>query len=178
MKKAQEVEPLDVYTYRGLGDMYLYARRYDQAIEAYQSALEMDASFTYTHGNLGLTYLQKSMYEEALAVLQKEINISEDLAPIFRAWQGTVFAAMGRIDDARSILAELTDRSEQEYFPSSLIAWLCFALEEDDQGFVWLDRAYEERDGWLSTIKAIHAYDRVRDDSRFKDFLERMGLEP
>jgi tetratricopeptide (TPR) repeat protein len=176
MREAQELNPRDVY--RGLADMYLYARRYDQAIDAYQKVLEMDPGFTYAHGNLGLAYLQKSMYDEALAALQKEINLSKDLAPIFRAWTGTVYAAMGRVEDARTILAELIDRTEREYFPSSLIAWLLFALEDSDRGFAWLDRAFEERDGWLQMIKAYRAYDGVRDDPRYEDFLHRMGLEP
>jgi hypothetical protein len=42
--------------------------------------------------------------------------------------------------------------------------------------FHWLDRAFEERDGSLVLITAAVEFDHVRDDSRFKALLGRMGL--
>jgi hypothetical protein len=39
-----------------------------------------------------------------------------------------------------------------------------------------LNRGFEERDGSLILIAAAVEFDRVREDSRFKALLDRMGL--
>jgi hypothetical protein len=47
----------------------------------------------------------------------------------------------------------------------------------DPEGlFQWMDRACDERDGSLILMSAAVEFDRVRDDTRFKAILQRMGL--
>jgi len=176
IRKAHELSPLDVYVNRAVGDALYFARRYDEAIVALQQAIQMDPEFTFAHFNLGRVYLQKAMYEEALAEFEAEIHLSKTPDPVITAWMGMAHAAMGRQEEAYDILNDLTQRSEREYVPPSLLASLHFALDQDDDGFAWLDTAYQERDGWLATIKAEHQYDRVRGDPRFIAFLKKMGL--
>ena len=136
----------------------------------------MDPEFTGAHFNLGRAYLQKAMYEEALAEFEKEMRLSRFPDPVVTAWMGLAHAAMGREKEAYGILQDLAQRSEREYVPPSLLASLHFALEQDDDGFAWLDAAYQGRDGRLATIKADPRYDRVRQDPRFVAFLKKMGL--
>jgi tetratricopeptide (TPR) repeat protein len=174
--KAHELSPLDVYVNRAVGDALFYARRYDEAIVALQRAIEMAPDFTGAHFNLGRTYLQRAMYEEALVEFEVEMRISKFPDPVIRAWIGLAHAAMGREKEAYDILEDLTQRSEREYVPPSALASLHFALDRDDEGFEWLEKAHQGRDGWLASIKADPAYDRVRQDPRFTAFLKKMGL--
>jgi TolB-like protein/Flp pilus assembly protein TadD len=176
IRKAHELSPLDVYVNRAVGDVLFYARRYDEAIVALQRAIEMDPHFTSAHFNLGRAYLQRAMYEEALAEFEEEMRISKFPDPVIRTWIGLAHAAMGREKEAYDILEDLTQRSEREYVPPSALASLHFALDRDDEGFEWLEKAYQGRDGWLASIKADPAYDRVRQDPRFTAFLKKMGL--
>jgi tetratricopeptide (TPR) repeat protein len=176
IRKAHELSPLDVYVNRAIGDALVFARRYDEAIVALQKAIEMDPDFTYAHFNLGRAYLQKAMYEEALAEFEEEMRLSKAPDPVITAWMGLAHATMGREKEAYGILKDLTQRSEREYVPPSMLALLHFALEQDHAGFARLDAAYERRDGWLATIKAEPQYDRVRQDPRFVAFLKKMGL--
>ncbi len=42
----------------------------------------------------------------------------------------------------------------------------------------WLERAYSERDSFLTLVKEDPIFDPLRDDPRFQDLLLRMNLEP
>ena len=57
------------------------------------------------------------------------------------------------------------------------MAILYFVLGEDDLGFQWLDKAYEEYDSRMRLLKIDPVFDRVRSDPRFEAILKKMGLE-
>ena len=75
------------------------------------------------------------------------------------------------------MLNDLLKRSEQDYVPPSALVFLYFALEENDQGFKWLDKAYEERDPKLIFFGGNPILDPVRSDPRFIDLLKKMNLD-
>jgi hypothetical protein len=49
-------------------------------------------------------------------------------------------------------------------------------LGEMDAAFEWLDRAYEERSGWLPYVGAEPRLAPLRQDARFARLLDRIGL--
>jgi len=49
-------------------------------------------------------------------------------------------------------------------------------LKNVDQVFHWLDRAYEDRRGWLTYMKVDPIFDAVRDEPRYAAFLKWMNL--
>jgi serine/threonine protein kinase/tetratricopeptide (TPR) repeat protein len=178
IKIAQELDPLSLVISRNLGMFFYYARQYDKAIEAFQRTIDMDPSFSEVHLGLGVAYLQKSMYEEALAEFQKEISQAGiGITTIGITAIGITYAKMGRRDEAQQVLDDLINRSKEEYVLQVGMARLYFALGENDQGFKWLDKAYEELDSGLWNIKVNPLYDSVRSDPRFKAILKKMGLE-
>jgi len=50
------------------------------------------------------------------------------------------------------------------------------ALGETDAAFTWLDRAYEQRRGWLAYLNVEPMLDGLRADPRFRRLQERMRL--
>jgi eukaryotic-like serine/threonine-protein kinase len=50
------------------------------------------------------------------------------------------------------------------------------ALGEVDLAFEWLERAYEERRGWLVYLNVEPMLDGLRADPRFRRLVERMRL--
>jgi len=52
-----------------------------------------------------------------------------------------------------------------------------FALGENDQGFKWLERSYEERVPGMKRLKIDQEYDSVGSDPRFKALLKKMNFE-
>ena len=176
MKKALELDPLSLVINRNLGEIFYYARKYDLAIEALNKTLELKPNFVETHAYLGLVYLQKSMYEEALAELRKETEVSKGELPLVDSWIGIVYARMGQIEKAKKVADDLLKRSKKEYIPPSF-GFLYFALGEIDQGFEWMEEAYEEHDQWLLWQIRDPVCDSVRSDPRFKTLLKKLSLE-
>ncbi len=49
---------------------------------------------------------------------------------------------------------------------------------QNDEALKWLEKAYEERSGWLIWLKIDPTLDSLRSDSRFQDLLRRMNFPP
>jgi TolB-like protein/Tfp pilus assembly protein PilF/tRNA A-37 threonylcarbamoyl transferase component Bud32 len=176
IKRALELDPLSLVINRNLGSILIWVGRHDEAIEQLEAVAELDPNFTLTHFFLGLAYLKVSRYEEALAEFRKEMALSEGLHPEILAWTGVAFSGMGNRDKVQKVVDSLVERSKHEYVPAFSMATSYFALGEDEQGFEWLERAYAERDLPLGVLQALQLFDSVRNDERFSELLERIGL--
>src|SRR5262249_46952312 len=91
---------------------------------------------------------------------------------------GSAYAGAGRRPEAAKVLEELHDRSKREYVMPLLFAWVHAALGETDAAFEWLERAYEDRDPFLTMAKVVPVFDKLRPDPRFDRLLRRMRLVP
>jgi TolB-like protein/uncharacterized protein HemY len=169
IEQAQKLDPLSLI-FNAIEAFILYfARDYDQAIEQSKKTLEMDPNFRPAHFYLGRCYREIGAYETALEEFRK-IN---DQAPI-----GITLAKMGKKSEAHKVIKDYTEDTTQSDSPLSLvdIARIYFALEENDQGFIWLIKAYEEQQS-LRFLKVHPLYDHVRSDPRFKALMKKVGLE-
>lgn len=174
---ARRLDTLSLVINRNKALVFFYARQYDRAIDALQETIEMDPNFSLTHATLGMVYLQKSMYKEALAEFQKEKALSSAWDHEIECFTGIAYAKMGKKDKAVGVVNDLIKRREKEYASPYYIAKIYFALDEDNQGFNWLNKAYQEKDNLLLEIKVDPGFDSVRSDPRFKTILKKVGLE-
>ena len=172
MKRAREVDPLSLPAIAHLGVPLFYARRYDDAIEHFQEALEMDPDCGYIRFRLALTYAQKAMYEEAIGELQPMRGTSSERDAV--AALGHIHAISNQRDKAQGALAELKERARQEYVPSYHMAIIHVGLGEMDHAFDWLEKAYEERSYWLTFLRVDPVLDNLRSYTRYTDLLQRM----
>ena len=76
--------------------------------------------------------------------------------------------------EARKILDQLKERSQQTYVQPASIALIYLALGDKDQAFDWLQRAYQDRSGWLLYLKVDPWVDAVRNDARYTDLVRRV----
>ena len=151
-----------------LGRAYFSAGKPDKAIEQLQKTLEMDPGFRPAHVYLADFYLGTGMYAKALS----EFKMANDMPRV-----GLTCALMGKTAEAHQVVNELIEQSKHKYVPKSRLAQIYFALGENDKGFAWLERAVEERDFLLTSIKISPYYNRVRSDPRFKTLLQKMNLQ-
>ena len=56
------------------------------------------------------------------------------------------------------------------------LALVYTGLGEIDQAFKWLEKAYDDRMGWLIWLNVEPKWDSIRSDGRFTDLLKRIGL--
>jgi eukaryotic-like serine/threonine-protein kinase len=175
MNRASELNPLSPGLNLALGYRFYYAHQYPEAVEQIQKTLAMDATFVPAHVYLGRAYEQKGTYPEAIAEMRKALEFSEgdtnELAAL-----GHAYAVAHQAGEAKKILDQLKERSQQTYVQPSLIALIQAGLGDKNQAFDWLQKAYEDRSAGLLYLKVDPAFDSIRSDPRFLDLLHRVGL--
>ena len=176
-QRAHELEPLSLIIGTNLGTLLYLARQYDRAIDQYRKALEIDPNFIIAHWMLALAYEQKKMYTEALAELRTAVALSARNS-IALALLGHVLAQSGSKGEAQEILGELNEVRKRTYVSSYRVAAIYEGLDEREQAFEWLQRAYDERDPWLIWLKLDPVLDNLRSDARFEELTRRLGLPP
>jgi len=71
------------------------------------------------------------------------------------------------------VLAELEQIAAQRYVSSYVIALVHIGLGDHDRAFASLERACEERAGYLVYLNVDPAVDPIRDDARFGELLRK-----
>jgi tetratricopeptide (TPR) repeat protein len=174
VKRGLELDPLSVLLSGDTGQAYYCARRYDEAIQQMQKSI-VDPNDAGANIILGEIYEQKGMYDEAIAAYQKAINGSERTSTIL-GLLGHAYATSGRRTEALKILAELEEMSTQKYVSPYDMAVLYTGLGEKDRAIEQLNKAYEQRAGWVINLKVEPLFDPLRSDPRFADIVRRMSL--
>ncbi len=176
MKIALELDPLSLAINTGLGHVLYLARDYDLAIDQYKKAVNLDPNFLQAHLWFGRPYLQKGMYPEALAEVSEAVRLSGENTMAL-AVLGHVLASIGKKSDAEDLLKKLRGRATKQYVPSYWIALIYVGLDEKDQAFFWLERAFAERSSWLAWVNVEPRFDGLRSDPRFGSLVKKMGLD-
>src|SRR5436309_6134 len=174
LKHALNLDPLSIVTTNDLGWVFYHARQYDQAIDQFKKALEMDKGFAWAHNLLGFAYLQQGKHKEALAEIQSAVDLSGRQSA-YLASLARVNAAAGNKDVAGKLLDELNVLSKQRYISPYYVAAVYAAMNDKQESFKWLQKAYDERDLNLVYANADPAFDGLRSDPRFAALLADIG---
>src|SRR5881296_2090097 len=172
---ALELDPSSLSTRRGVGWISYYTRRYDQALYHLRRAVAMDPTSEDSYRVMGLVLAQQGAYAEAERAFREAITLSPDLS-YATAGVAHVLALSGRRREAEVIVAELEARARERYVTPVALCIAHLGLKNVDQVFHWLDRAYEDRRGWLTYMKVDPIFDAVRNEPRYAAFLKRMNL--
>jgi len=172
---ALELDPSSLSTRRGVGWISYYTRRYDQALYHLRRAVAMDPTSEDSYRVMGLVLAQQGAYAEAERAFREAITLSPDLS-YATAGVALVLALSGRRREAEVIVAELEARARERYVTPVALCIAHLGLKNVDHVFDWLDRAYEDRRGWLTYMKVDPIFDAVRDEPRYAVFLKRMNL--
>jgi pentatricopeptide repeat protein len=173
--QAQELNPASPSISRHVGTVFYFARQYDRAVAQFRTAIGLDADFRPAYSGLVYAYLQQGRHVEALAICQQMLErwgrdpwILWDL--------GYASAVSGQHDQARQALAELHERAQSGYVRSLAFAWVSIGLDQKEQAFTWLEKAFEEHEPYLTLLHIDPTYDRLRTDPRFTALLQKIGL--
>jgi Flp pilus assembly protein TadD len=158
-----------------LGWHHLYARQYEKAAEQCLKTLELDQSFILAHVFLGQAYEQMGRFAEAITEFEQIAELSQR-HPAYLADLGHGYAVGGRRQHAIGILNELTELSSSRYVAARALAEVHVGLDDPDNAFAWLDKAFQQRNGWLIHIRDNPRYDRLRSDARYVDLVRRMNF--
>jgi Tol biopolymer transport system component/tetratricopeptide (TPR) repeat protein len=173
---AQKLDPLSPVIASSASLIFFNARQYDRSMEELDKALELDPNYFVAHQAYGWCYAMKGRYEEAIAAARKAVSLSAH-NPMALWSLGYALAAAGREDEAREVLREMIEAREKRFVSPYFIACVYAALNEADEVFKWLEKAYAERDWWLLWMRVQPNLDSLRSDPRFQNLLRRVAQD-
>ncbi|MDA2912834.1 protein kinase [Acidobacteriia bacterium AH_259_A11_L15] len=173
--RASELDPLSLIISANMSNYFHWKRDYDGMLEQTRKTLELDPNHSLGHLFSGHAYVGKGLYDDAIAEYEKAVEVSGG-GPGFKGHLGYAYALAGHKGKALEILHELKELSKKQYVPSVGIALVLIGLEDTDQAFAWLEKAYEERDVLFLYLTMARWFDPLRDDPRFQDLLRRLNL--
>ncbi len=175
-KRALELDPLDMMMNVHLAWHYQLAGQFDEALKQSLRSVRMEPGWHWSHFFLGWAYEQKSKMSEAIEALSKSVEFSGGHTVMMGAL-GHAYGRAGDVAKAREILHHLTTIAKSKYVASYEIGLIHFALGNLDEGFHWLEKATEERSGWLVYLTREPRLKFLHSDSRFQDLIERVSLK-
>ncbi|MBZ5624173.1 MAG: winged helix-turn-helix domain-containing protein [Acidobacteriia bacterium] len=174
--RARELDPLSGLMNAMEGQYLLHAGRTDEAIARLRETIELDPKSRAAHWFLANAYIDKGSFAEAVA----EAAAARALCPSntqMIATESYANARLGRRAEARHALETLLQSARDRYVPSYSIAMMYNGLDEPGEALTWLERAFENRDVFMTSIKVAPIWKNLRDLARFIRLLKRIGLD-
>lgn len=169
-RKVIETDPLSMFAWSNLGSYYNANGQLKEARQTLMHALEISTHAQHAHNYLGQTELLEGHAAAALAQYREAGDIL--------ALTGTAMAehSLGHRDLSQKALDTLiaTHAQDRAFRVAQVYAW----RGEKDLSFMWLQRAYAQRDADLTYIKYEPLLAKLRGDPRFRAMLDTLGLEP
>jgi serine/threonine protein kinase/tetratricopeptide (TPR) repeat protein len=176
-KRAIQLDPLSLVINQTLGFSYYYARRYDEAIEQGRKTLELDKNFGSMYQVIYLCYVAKGMTPEGVEAFKQAMSLDER-TKIYVDDIDDAYKTSGYEGMAKWIIDNMEEWTFQVYNRPFFYAMAYASIDNKDKAFEWLERAYEVRSYFVTTIGVEPALDNVRSDPRFGELLKKIGLEP
>ncbi len=175
--RAYQLDPLSPVISENVGRVHIPARQFDEAIAACKKLADENPTFPGAHDCLAQAYWGKRMYPQVIEEWRAHGQLSgnrneSDFASAteqgFRSagWKGAL---------TKGIEARQAQR-KTGYSSAYDIATLYADLGDKEQGFRWLNTAYQERDGYLVHLKTDFLLDPLRSDPRFAELVRKVGL--
>jgi serine/threonine-protein kinase len=172
---AQALDPISSIIARDVARVQYYRGDFDAALDQCDHTIELNPHFSPAYWTLGLVQEQRGDFDESAAAFQRALQLSPR-SPIMQAALGRTFALSGKRDDAVLILRELHKLVEKRYVSPLELASCHFALDQTEQGFEWLSKAFQDRCFELISIRADPRWQSLRRNPRFQQFLNQLGL--
>jgi TolB-like protein/Tfp pilus assembly protein PilF len=167
LRRALVLDPLNQSFHIRLGDALLFARRYDEAIAAFQSTLALDPENSLAYADRGLAYYGRGDVQSALKSC--EIKPSYEQSQVCLAIS---YDKLGRHADAQAALTKLqAERGEDAAYQYAEI----YAQWNDPaQSLHWLDVAVRLHDSGLVLLKVDPLLDPLRNEPRFQAIVREL----
>ncbi len=171
-ERAASIDPVSSTMQSNYARILFRARKYGDAERHFKKALELDSQDFTAYTRLAEVYEQTGRLQEAQSFIEQGLRIRG--ANIVKAPAlARIYALRGKPNEALRILDQAPKLGsagrEQEF------ALVYFALGDEERGFEWLTKAFDER-GFVIFVKFDPRFDSVRSDPRFQALVARLGI--
>jgi len=155
------------------------ARRMDDALSEGRGLRVLDPESSYGAFSHGLVCALAGPADETIAAFRDAVRLSNraTLYLIMLAYALAISGASGE-GEARTLLAEVRQRGETEFAWPMGLAMAHARLGDTDTALDYVERAYEERVGWMQLIGREPGFDVLRGNERFEKIAALIGPSP
>jgi TolB-like protein/Tfp pilus assembly protein PilF len=175
IKRAVEIEPSSPVINDNLSQLYLSQGKSDLALVQAKKTVELDPNFSFGWIDLAYSQLKNGQIDDARTSAEKVVAVTERSSRSL-VCSGFVAAASGHRDEAKVVLKELEQRYADRQADGTDVAALYAGLEDKEQVFAWLDRAFSDHSSLLVDLRAEYPFARLLEDPQFKDLRKRMNM--
>jgi TolB-like protein len=167
-RRGVALDPLNLLSHRALGDALYFARRYNEAIVAYQDAIAVDPGPPESYALSGLAYYALGSNQMARS--------SCEMKPDY--WENRLCLALTftRLGQGRESDAQI--KWMKEFYGGDQLAYQyaqIYAQRGDrDKALQWLETALRLRDAGLRRLKTDPLMDPLRKEPRFQAVMREL----
>lgn len=174
-QRAVALDPLSLVGTYAVGLTHYCARRFDRAREYAARVLEVESDYPLGLRLLGSSLVAEGRYRDAIEPYERLARAAPDNS-LYGGWLAHVYGRNRRVSEARAILTALASRPNARRVAAANIAIGYIGLGDNAAALSWLDAAYAEHSQALTYLKIDPVYDPLRQEPRFADLLQRVGL--
>jgi serine/threonine protein kinase/tetratricopeptide (TPR) repeat protein len=168
--RSLEQDPLSAIAHSTLAIRLYSANLFAEAEQEFRKTLELGSGMPGISAYLAICVLARGQAAEALVVAAQE---SEE---VFRLWGlALVQDALGHPGDSEAALRQLIEKHAED--SAYQIAEVYGARHAAEEAFLWLDRAFTQRDGGLPLLRLSPQLRPLHGDPRWPAFLKKMGFD-
>ncbi|MDQ3439882.1 MAG: hypothetical protein M3478_05980, partial [Planctomycetota bacterium] len=171
---ARSLDPMSLTILNNAGWVHYLGGEPDRTIALNRKALEIDPGFWPAMRDLGLGYEKMGRFEEAVTTLEHARRL--DANPSILEMLAGAYAAWGKNDAARKVLAELERQANEQYVCPYEIATVYAGLGDKAATMTWLEKGHDERADCMPWARSDPKLDVMRGDPRFDALMQRMRI--
>jgi TolB-like protein/Tfp pilus assembly protein PilF/predicted Ser/Thr protein kinase len=178
IRRAVRLDPLNPYVYRLLSFVLRVSRHYEEAIEAAQGSLALDADNPGALTTRGLSYYALGDYQAARASCEATRARADPAGSHFgiQVCLAITYEKLGRHADAEAMLTTVKswygDRGAYPY------AEIYSQWGDTPKALAWLETARRLRDSGLEGLKVDPLLDPLRNEPRFQAIERALNFPP
>jgi serine/threonine protein kinase/Tfp pilus assembly protein PilF len=172
--RAREIDPLSSITNIGVGWAYMFAHRFEAAIDALRQTLDLDPMFRQAQGALCAANMFAGHYDQAARLLAEYGHMwgcplpGTDVLP-------AILAQGGPQAFQRKVLELMEAAGGEATFPAIGMVVAHALVGNTDEVLTRLERIVEERNGQSVFLFVEPALDGIRDEPRLAALLARLS---
>ncbi|HCW09375.1 MAG TPA: hypothetical protein DGG95_18625 [Cytophagales bacterium] len=182
LEQNLEVDPINKGVLRLLGSLYGMDNQFAKGKELINKVIEMDPAYGFSYIDLAAINIRAGEYDQALKILERIDKLSGQKGFYSNLFRLSALVKAGRMEQAKKLYATMDlskpNDSIGSYLTPSSKAKVEFWMGHMDEGFRWMEKAFDQKEFDVLTIRSNPAYDVIRDHPRFKEFMKKVPFPP
>jgi len=173
--RALELDPYSSTFSQGLGIILLLTGKTPGAIAQFEKITKTDPDYASVHFWKAWAHERVGDFDQAIEGAKKAAELQGNVG-LGKINLAAIYARAGKREQATKLLDEIETDLSGDYISPAWLALVKFGLGQNDEAFNFLEKAYQEHDGFLLYFREFPWTAEYRTDPRWLEIERKMGL--